>query len=172
VLDLCSAPGGKTCAIAQWMSNEGKLVAHDHDAKRLERVRENCDRLGVRNVELTSGIHKLEGEVFDRVLVDAPCSNSGVMRRRVDLRWRMSEPELARLVKEQMDLLMFGARVVKSGGVIVYSTCSIEPEENSGVVRKFLEQHKDRFTLEGERELLPFREGVDGAYAALLKRAP
>lgn len=106
---------------------------------------------------------------FDRILLDAPCSNSGVLRRRVDLRWRIRVEELARLRREQATLLRQAAAQLKPGGCLVYSTCSLEPEENETVTREFLAGHGE-FTLESERQLLPFRDQVDGAYVAAMKR--
>ena len=103
--------------------------------------------------------------------MDAPCSNTGVMRRRVDLRWRIQPEEIERLRAAQLDLLKQAAPRVKPGGVLVYSTCSLEPEENQEVVNQFLIEHAD-FKLEYERELLPFADNVDGAYVARLKRLP
>ena len=105
---------------------------------------------------------------FDRVLVDAPCSNSGVMRRRVDLRWRISPEEILRLQQTQLDLLNQAATKLKAGGVLVYSTCSLEPEENGEVVQQFLREHAG-FNLESERQLLPFADNMDGAFVARLK---
>jgi len=106
--------------------------------------------------------------LFDRILIDAPCSNTGVLRRRVDLRWRISSEEISRLRKTQLDLLNQAAKQLRPAGVIVYSTCSLEPEENSAVVKEFLAANTS-FTLETERQLLPFVDGVDGAYVARLK---
>ena len=106
---------------------------------------------------------------FDRVLVDAPCSNTGVMRRRVELRWRLQPEELARLRSVQLGLLRQAAAMPKPGGRLVYSTCSLEPEENHGVAEEFLREHAE-FTLQEERELRPFSDGVDGGYAASLVR--
>ena len=100
--------------------------------------------------------------------MDAPCSNTGVLRRRVDLRWRISPEEISRLQQTQLDLLKHAATKLKPGGVLVYSTCSLEPEENSEVVKEFLAAHQD-FKLETERQLLPFADDVDGAYVARLK---
>jgi 16S rRNA (cytosine967-C5)-methyltransferase len=117
---------------------------------------------------LPGGDGRGEGELFDRILVDAPCSNTGVMRRRLDLRWRIQPKEIQRLRDIQRDLLQQAAAKLKPGGVLVYSTCSLEPEENSGVVKEFLSQHTD-FKLESERELLPFVDNVDGAYEARLQ---
>jgi 16S rRNA (cytosine967-C5)-methyltransferase len=185
ILDLCAAPGGKTTFIAQLMNNEGKVVACDISEERLKLIRENCTRLGVTCVELCRSrgdeAHSEKSEIsqrlltssptdlkFDRILVDAPCSNTGVMRRRVDLRWRISPEEILRLQQTQLDLLKQAATILKPGGIIVYSTCSLEPEENSEVVNEFLAANPN-FKLETERQLLPFADNVDGAYVARLK---
>ncbi|HEY1718498.1 MAG TPA: 16S rRNA (cytosine(967)-C(5))-methyltransferase RsmB [Verrucomicrobiae bacterium] len=185
ILDLCAAPGGKTTFMAQLMNNEGKIVACDISEDRLKLIRENCARLGVTCVEFCRSrgnethSEKLEisqrlltssPTIFDRVLVDAPCSNTGVMRRRVDLRWRISPEEILRLQQTQFDLLKLAATKLKPGGVLIYSTCSLEPEENSEVVKEFLCAHEN-FKLESERELLPFEDNVDGAYVARLKHS-
>jgi 16S rRNA (cytosine967-C5)-methyltransferase len=106
---------------------------------------------------------------FNRILVDAPCSNTGVMRRRVDLRWRIQPAEIDRLSRVQLELLGQAAVLLKSSGTLVYSTCSLEPEENGDVVREFLAGRKD-FQLENERALIPFAAAVDGAYVARLRR--
>ncbi len=118
---------------------------------------------------LPAGEGRGEGKLFDRVLVDAPCSNTGVMRRRVDLRWRIQPEEIERLRTAQLDLLQQAATRVKPGGILVYSTCSLEPEENGEVVKQFLGDHAG-FKLESERELLPFVDNVDGAYVVRMKR--
>jgi 16S rRNA (cytosine967-C5)-methyltransferase len=171
VLDLCAAPGGKTTFLAQLMNNEGKIVACDISEERLRLLRENCARLGVTCVEITQNSKlKIQNLKFDRILVDAPCSNTGVLRRRVDLRWRISAPEISRLQQTQLDLLKLAATKLKPGGVLVYSTCSLEPEENSEVVKEFLATHSN-FKLENERALLPYADSVDGAYVARLKHS-
>ena len=103
------------------------------------------------------------------MLVDVPCSNTGVMRRRVDLRWRIRPEEIVRLRSAQLELLHGGALQTKPGGVLIYSTCSLEPEENGEVAKEFLASHTD-FTMENDRELFPFIDGVDGAYVATLRR--
>jgi 16S rRNA (cytosine967-C5)-methyltransferase len=171
ILDFCAAPGGKTTFIAQLMNNQGRIVAQDVSEERLKWVQENCARLGVTCVETvlpsTLNLQPLTG--FDRVLVDAPCSNTGVMRRRVDLRWRIQPEEIERLSAAQLNLLQQAVTQVKPGGILVYSTCSLEPEENQEVVKQFLGDHAD-FKLESERELLPFADGVDGAYVARMNR--
>jgi len=171
ILDLCAAPGGKTTFIAQLMNNQGRIVAMDNSRERLKLLEENCLRLGVTCVEpvLTSHL-TLRTSHFDRILVDAPCSNTGVMRRRLDLRWRIQPKEIQRLRDLQLDLLKQAAPRVKSGGVLVYSTCSLEPEENAEVVKQFLSEHVE-FRLEYEREVLPFVDNVDGAYVAALVKA-
>jgi 16S rRNA (cytosine967-C5)-methyltransferase len=174
ILDLCAAPGGKTTFIAQLMNNTGKIIAHDVSEDRLKLIRENCARLGVTCVEtILPAAFNLQPLTFDRVLVDAPCSNTGVLRRRVDLRWRISPEEILRLQKTQIELLRLAATKLKPGGVLVYSTCSLELEENSEVVKEFLNGHQN-FKLETgrhERQLLPFADNVDGAYVVRLKHS-
>ncbi len=172
ILDLCAAPGGKTAYIAQKMENDGELLACDISADRLKLVTENCTRLGVTCVKtLALGEHPeaaLEFRKFDKVLVDAPCSNTGVLRRRVDLRWRLQPEEIAHMRETQLKLLHLAGARLKPGGTLVYSTCSLEPEENGGVVQEFLGAHP-QLRLESERDLLPFRDGADGAYVAKLR---
>lgn len=169
VLDLCAAPGGKLTFIAQLMRNEGRLVAHDTSLDRLKLVGQNCARLGVTCAETahpsTLAAHPLPP--YDRILIDAPCSNTGVMRRRVDLRWRIQPIEIGRLRATQRELLHQAAALLRPGGRLVYSTCSLEPEENQEVVEDFLAANTG-FTLEHARELLPFADGVDGTYVARL----
>jgi 16S rRNA (cytosine967-C5)-methyltransferase len=171
VLDLCAAPGGKLTAMAQVMHNEGRLLAHDTTPERLKLIDQNCTRLGVTCVQtvLPSALNSQSSTPFDRILIDAPCSNTGVMRRRVDLRWRIRPGELGRLRSAQLELLRQAATLLKPGGLLVYSTCSLEPEENSEVVNEFLGGHAN-FKLERTRELLPFADGVDGTYVARMVR--
>lgn len=168
ILDLCAAPGGKTTFFAQLMNNEGRIVAHDNVPDRLKLVQENITRLGVTCVEITSALDA-RPSTFDRILVDAPCSNTGVLRRRVDLRWRIQPDEITRLRNTQLDLLQKSALRLKPGGTLVYSTCSLEPEENTELVSQFLGTEPG-FKLESERQLLPFADGADGAYVAKLTR--
>lgn len=169
VLDLCAAPGGKTTFMAQLMNNQGRIVAHDAFADRIKLIEENCARLGVSIVTATTATASLTGN-FDKVLVDAPCSNTGVLRRRVDLRWRITPEEIARLRGEQLTLLHRAARSVRPGGILIYSTCSLESAENSEVVKQFLNESSG-FAFERERTLTPFQDGVDGAFVARLRRA-
>jgi 16S rRNA (cytosine967-C5)-methyltransferase len=173
ILDMCAAPGGKTTFMAQMMNNQGRIVAQDISEERLKLIRENCTRLGVTCVEtvLLSTLDSRPSTSFDRILVDTPCSNTGVMRRRVDLRWRIQPEEIERLHTAQLNLLIQAASKLKPGGVLIYSTCSLEPEENQEVVKQFLHEHAN-FKLESERELLPFRDNVDGAFVARLECLP
>lgn len=159
VLDLCAAPGGKTTYIAQKMQNRGRIIAADASNVRLGLVTENCRRLGVTIVATVACVDGrcLRGQQFDRVLVDAPCSNTGVMRRRPDLRWRLEEEEIRRLAGVQRELLETALQLVKPGGVVVYSTCSLESEENEQIAPP-------------TRVTFPPRDGMDGAYVARLQR--
>jgi 16S rRNA (cytosine967-C5)-methyltransferase len=168
ILDLCAAPGGKTTFIAQLVKNEGRIVAHDISPDRLKLIQENCTRLGVTSAEITSTLNS-RPSTFDRILVDAPCSNTGVLRRRVDLRWRIQPAEIERLCTTQLGLLQQAATRLKPGGVLVYSTCSLEADENTEVVKQFLAAQAG-FRLERAQELSPFADGVDGAFTARLIR--
>jgi 16S rRNA (cytosine967-C5)-methyltransferase len=168
ILDLCAAPGGKTTYIAQLMGNLGRVLAHDTQPARLRRLQENCARLGVTCVEATASDPAAAGP-FDRILVDAPCSNTGVLRRRVDLRWRIRAEELGRLSRAQGAMLRQAAAILKPGGRLVYSTCSLEPKENEEVTRAFLREQSE-FTMESQRQLLPFADQVDGAWVATFRR--
>ena len=171
VLDYCAAPGGKTTFIAQLMQNKGLIRAQDVELHRRELIRQNCERLGVTCVQIVRAAGTVVfaelSAPFDRVLVDAPCLNTGVLRRRVDLRWRLRPAEITRLTANQLGLLLGAATQLKAGGTLVYSTCSLEPEENGGVVQQFLAAQKD-FRLAHERQLLSCRDPVDGAYVAAL----
>ena len=170
ILDLCAAPGGKTTYIAQLTSNQSTIIAEDVQPARLALVNENATRLGAKigiPSNFKSQISNLKSPLFDRILIDAPCSNTGVLRRRVDLRWRLQETDIPRLAATQLNLLEQATRRLKPNGAILYSTCSLEPEENQTVIQKFLSSHPD-FRLDLERELLPFRDQVDGAYIARL----
>jgi 16S rRNA (cytosine967-C5)-methyltransferase len=170
VLDVCAAPGGKTTLMAAMMKDRGEIVAEDSSAERLKLVVSNCARLGVTSVTARRARPPDGRETwFDRVLLDAPCSNTGVLRRRVDARWRLRASDVARLATEQLALLRAAGRRVRRGGVLVYSTCSLEPEENGGVIEAFTKAATE-FVLERVGETFPPRDGVDGAFAARLVR--
>ncbi|MGC8743038.1 MAG: 16S rRNA (cytosine(967)-C(5))-methyltransferase RsmB [Verrucomicrobiia bacterium] len=172
ILDFCAAPGGKTTFIAQLIRNNGLILAHDTNLHRLELLKENLDRLGVKCCRVVDS--RMSGEIefnapYDRILVDVPCSNTGVMRRRVELRWRLKPQKFKELQGLQLEILSKAATYLKRGGTLVYSTCSIEAEENSQVVEKFLAQNRG-WRLDIQKSLYPFADGVDGAYAARLIR--
>jgi len=175
ILDLCAAPGGKTTLAAQQMDDDGRILALDVSPERVKLIEANCARLGIRCVVAGELPDEAEGEEpadgwFDRALVDAPCSNTGVIRRRVDLRWRVRPDEIERLAALQRRLLHRASLTVRPGGVLVYSTCSLEPEENRQVVEAFLADHPE-YRLDWDRELFPPEVKADGAYAARLVRA-
>jgi 16S rRNA (cytosine967-C5)-methyltransferase len=166
VLDLCAAPGGKLSCLAQRMANQGQLLAHDTAPDRLKLIRENCARLGITCV---ASFNPQSPPLFDRILLDVPCSNTGVMRRRVDLRWRLRPEDFEHLRATQLQLLRQGAALLRPGGCLVYSTCSLETEENQDAVTQFSIEHPG-FKLERQRELLPFADNVDGAFVARFRQ--
>jgi 16S rRNA (cytosine967-C5)-methyltransferase len=174
VLDACAAPGGKTGYVAELMKNEGFILACDRDERRVEVLRDNLKTLGVtitRSVQHDWLRQTLADEpAFDRILLDAPCSNTGVMRRRIDVRWRLTPDDFSRMAAEQIRIVRAVIPFLKAGGVLVYSTCSLEPEENEKVAEAILREFPFLKLVE-QRTLLPFRDGFDGAYAAKLSRA-
>ena len=170
VLDFCAAPGGKTAQIAWRLSGKGRLVAQDVNPKRLTRLKENLSRLRLDFVEAVQSISSTDGQImFDRILVDAPCSNMGVLRRRPDARWRWNVEHLKQLTALQAQILDAAATLVAPGGRLVYSTCSNEPEENGEQVAAFLARHPD-FAEVTRRESVPFETDHDGAFACALER--
>ncbi len=172
ILDLCAAPGGKATLVAQFLGNQGAVVAFDSQPARLRLVEENAARLGATCIQaLPLGDINSAVGFFDRILVDAPCSNTGVLRRRLELRWRLHASEIPRLQAAQIALLDQIVPLLRPGGTLVYSTCSFEPEENAGVVEAFLARHPE-FTAGPWRETGPLKDGVDGAYVAVLAKQP
>lgn len=176
VLDACAAPGGKTTYLAELMRNSGRIVACDIFESRAVRLRENLHRLGIRNTAVhvvdiltAAGSAPLEDGAFDRILLDAPCSNTGVLRRRVDVRWRLSEEDFIRMPAQQFAMVRRLAPLLKVGGTLVYSTCSLEPEENDLLVARVLAEVPG-LRHEESRRTLPFEDGVDGSFAARLTR--
>lgn len=175
ILDACAAPGGKTAYLAQLMQNQGIIIACDRARERLQILKDNARRLGatiVRVVRHDWTLNRTPEEIlsiapFDRVLLDAPCTNSGVIRRRIDVRWRLRPEDFSQMSNEQMIILRAVFRLLKPGGTLVYSTCSLEPEENEKVVRR-LGTELPNLDLKAEEDSLPFRDGFDGAFAAKL----
>lgn len=178
ILDLCSAPGGKTLQLAEKAAETGgSVVAVDLPSSRSIRLRENLDRrTGLPVTVIESDVRKLSSETFvtldlpetfDRVLIDVPCSNTGVLRHRVDAKWRLKETDFGKLTRLQFHLLEAAARFVRPGGRLVYSTCSLEAEENDGVVQAFIDAHPDFELLEGAVSQ-PWSSGHDGAGCFLL----
>ena len=175
ILDACAAPGGKTGYIAQLMKNRGVIVACDRDPERLRVLESNVTQLGIQIIR-TFRLDWTQGHIpkeiasigpFDRILVDAPCTNTGVMRRRVDVRWRLRPKAFLRMPKQQFEISHAAIRLLKPGGVFVYSTCSLEPEENEELIRRLLNEFPGVRPAR-EESCLPFRDHFDGAFAARL----
>ena len=185
VLDMCSAPGGKTTHIAQLMDNKGEIIACDVHEHKLKLIKENSERLGISIIrpQLSDGtIFRPEwGEAFDRVLVDAPCSGLGVLRRRAEARWRKKRSELKLFPPLQLKILRNASRYVKNGGRLIYSTCTIEQAENHYLIEEFLQarpewqrvsfKHPLTGELVDELQLLPQNDGTDGFYICVLEKS-
>ena len=177
ILDACAAPGGKIAFVAQLMKNRGLIMACDREAERISILDENVARLGVeivRSFRCNWEQDRIPQEIasvapFDRILIDAPCSNTGVMRRRVDVRWRLQPSDFVHMQTRQLEIIRAVFPLLKPGGALIYSTCSLEPEENEDVVRYALTE-MPIFQLEEEKQSLPFRDAFDGAFAAKLLR--
>lgn len=190
IVDLCAAPGGKTTHLAHLMGNAGKIIAADVSAKKVALLEKNCRRVGAYNVK-TQVLDATKADLSfmktaDAVLIDAPCSGFGTLRRHPDIRWNKTLKQVHALSERQYSLLKNAAQHIKPGGILVYSTCSIEPIENEEVVQRFLtdfpmytvENAKDFLpdilpsviTPQGFVQTLPHEHGVDGAFAARLRR--
>ena len=191
VVDFCAGAGGKTLAIGAIMRNTGRLYAFDVSEKRLTKLKPRLARSGLSNVhpvviahERDAKVKRLAGKI-DRVLVDAPCSGMGTLRRNPDVKWRQQPEGVAELTEKQASILDGAARLVKFGGRLVYATCSLLDEENDGIVQGFLASHPDfelvpmhkvlleqRIPLEmGDYlKMLPHKHGTDGFFAAVLER--
>lgn len=173
VIDACAAPGGKSTHIAELMQNRGRIVAADIYETKLKHIRQNAARLGIKIIEpLLLDARKL-GDEFpaqaDKILVDAPCSGLGVLRRKADLRWKKNPDELNHLPALQFEILTGAAKALKVGGSLVYSTCTIVRRENQSVVEKFLAANEN-FQLVEMQTLLPHVTGTDGFFAAKMIR--
>jgi 16S rRNA (cytosine967-C5)-methyltransferase len=195
VADICAGGGGKTLALAALMRNEGTLVAHDVDRFRLRPIFERLTRAGVTNCEVVSAQDKgkLEGlGPFDCVVIDAPCSGSGSWRRKPDAKWRLTAKQFDQRLRDQAQVLETGFKLVKSGGTILYITCSVLAEENTAQVAAFLARHPDMKIVpyaeqwgqaiggtppqsaDGSEETLlltPARHDTDGFFAAVMRKS-
>ena len=173
ILDLCAAPGAKTTQLAELTGDMATIIATDIDKARLEKVKENIDRLGIDSVSVVAyeNLEKVAAEIgpFDAVLLDVPCSNTGVLAKRPEVRYRINPSAIAKLTKIQGELLGQAVAMIKPGGKICYSTCSIQKEENSELAKQFLQKNR-RLKLESELLTLPSAEGFDhdGGYAAVI----
>jgi 16S rRNA (cytosine967-C5)-methyltransferase len=178
ILDACAAPGGKTGYLGELMDNRGVIVACDREPTRVRLLKENVVRLGVgiaRTFRHDWASERIPPAIaslapFDRILLDAPCTNTGAMRRRVDVRWRLRPPDFVRMQRLQIQIVNAATKLLKPHGILVYSTCSIEPEENEHVVQHVL-RSMSILDLQEQRQCLPFREHLDGAFAAKFIRA-
>ena len=174
VIDCCAAPGGKATHLAELMKNRGRIIAADIFPVKLEHIRQNAKRLGIKIIEPVLIDAREIGDKFpaqaDKVLVDAPCSGLGVIRRKADIRWKKTPDEIAELPKLQREILESAAKAVKTGGALVYSTCTIIRRENEDIVEKFLAAHKN-FKLVEKKNLLPHVDGTDGFFAAKLRKS-
>lgn len=175
VLDACAAPGGKAGYMAQNMQNQGSLVACDYDKLRLARLEQNLIRLGVSNSTIVlfdwlQHSSPFRPETFDAILVDVPCTNTGVIRRRSDVRWRLTPQDFPRMQHLQGRIVKATIQFLKSGGRLVYSTCSIEPEENESVVA-YVDREVPELSFVESKTSMPIHDHLDGAFAALFVKA-
>jgi 16S rRNA (cytosine967-C5)-methyltransferase len=184
VIDLCSAPGGKALHAAELMRNEGRIIAVDKYETRLNLVKQSAERTGVTIIEFLEGdAASLELAPADKVLADVPCSGVGVLSKKPDIKWKREPEDISKLVEIQHAILENAARLVRPGGVLVYSTCTMEPEENHEVVMNFLKAHPE-FAIDRAEQYLPPRvvdadgflstfphkHRMDGAFGARLVR--
>ena len=174
VLDACAAPGGKTAMMAGRMKGRGELIAMDLHDDRIAVLEENRRRLKMDWIEVVKGdarnpMASLGDRRFDAILLDVPCTNTGVLRRRVDARWRIDADRIKSIVELQREILTACCGLLKDKGRIVYSTCSLEAEENEGLVAQWVAHHPD-FRLVKTGKAFPPDSGTDGAFAALLRK--
>jgi 16S rRNA (cytosine967-C5)-methyltransferase len=184
ILDLCAAPGGKTTYIGELMKNEGEIIAVDRYETRLHLVEKACQRLGITNVSLIAeDAAAIQLAPADKVLVDAPCSGLGVIAKKPDAKWLREPEDIPRLADIQSRILENAAHLVKPGGILVYSTCTIEPEENIDLIKGFLLRHPE-FEIDpaqsfvkpelaaanGTVETFQHEHGMDGSFCVRLKK--
>ena len=174
VIDCCAAPGGKATHIAELMKNHGRIIAADIFEMKLQHIKENAARLGIKIIEpVLLDAREIGKKYFnqaDKVLVDAPCSGLGVIRRKADLRWKKTLEEIAELPKLQAEILASAANAVKRGGTLIYSTCTIIRRENEDIVENFLKNNKN-FKIVDKKIFLPHIDGTDGFFIAKMIRS-
>jgi 16S rRNA (cytosine967-C5)-methyltransferase len=173
VLDLCAAPGGKTTHLAALMQGRGEVVAVERNSRRAGMLTRTAQRLHVPNIRVEvadAAERRPEGAVFDRVLVDPPCSGLGTLQARADLRWRVTPQDVREMTRTQASILAAGASAVRPGGVLVYSTCTISPTENEHQITAFLDSHTD-FSRDELMVTLPHRDHTAGFFIARLIRS-
>ena len=173
VLDVCSAPGTKSMHMAELMKNEGRIVCGDIHEHRVELIKQGAQRLGLTNIEaLVMDATKLEEigeESFDRVLCDVPCSGYGVLARKSDIKYHMDSSDMDTLIPLQQEILQTSSKHVKDGGILVYSTCTLNKKENEKQVEKFLKDHEE-FTLVDQKTIFPFTYHTDGFFLAKMMK--
>jgi len=190
ILDACAAPGGKTCHIAERMSDSGTVIALDVSERGVERIRANAARLGLRSIraaraDVTKVLTDDFSTPYDRILIDAPCTGLGTLRGHPEIKWRRQASDIDRLRRLQEKILQRVARYLKPGGVLVYSTCTLMRDENEAVVEAFLAEHDEfeltdaaRYLPEQARHMvrggyfqaLPQHHNTDGFFAARLRK--
>ena len=174
VMDVCAAPGGKTMALAERMNNKGRIIASDIYIRKLGLINKEAQRLGIKIVETktwdATKVDPAMVEKADRVLVDAPCSGLGVIRRKPEIKYKKKTPEMDNLPAKQLHILSASSRYVKPGGVLVYSTCTINSDENQKVTAEFLKNNPS-FTKEDVIQLMPNVNGTDGFFICKMKKA-
>ena len=171
VLDICAAPGTKTTQISQLMKNTGRVIANDLYEHRVELIGQLAERLGITNIEtINEDATTVEFDgTFDRILVDAPCSGLGVLRKKPDIKFRIEPADLDEIVRVQHDILENISKYLKKDGIMVYSTCTINKKENEKQVAAFLKGH-DEYELLEEKTIMPYEFDSDGFYMAKLKK--
>jgi 16S rRNA (cytosine967-C5)-methyltransferase len=174
VMDICAAPGGKTMAIAERMNNNGRIIASDIYIRKLGLINNEAKRLGVKIVETrtwdASKIDKEMVEKADRVIVDAPCTGLGVIRRKPEIKYKKRTAETDMLPAQQLQMLLASSQYVKQGGVLVYSTCTINLRENNDVIAEFLNK-RNHFIKEEEVQLMPNVNGTDGFFICKMRKS-
>lgn len=173
VLDVCAAPGGKSLAAAEWMENRGRVISCDVYDHKLKLIEKAAERLGVTILETQKNDGTVRNENFveiaDKVIVDAPCSGLGVVRRKPEIKLRIKRKDMEKLAEVQLKILENSAGYLRENGTLIYSTCTVSDIENRGVIDRFLKKNKN-FSIVLEKQLLPYIDSSDGFYFCALQR--